>query len=431
MNAFDASADLENRRGEVKRRLDNAGALSVLFYREPIEMVSAKGAWMHAANGDHYLDLYNNVPSVGHSHPRVVDAVSRQMARLNIHSRYLNSVVDDYLERLKQRLPEQLANIALTCTGSEANDLALRVAETVTGERGVIVTETAYHGNTSLTTAISPSALKKDKPPENVVAVPAPSARNYGEAIEAGFAEAISKAIKTLRSRGYGLSSCICDSIFSSDGVFADPAGFLKPVVKMVRSVGGLYIADEVQPGFARTGETFWGFERHGIEPDMVTMGKPMGNGFPMAGLAARPDHLEWFAATVGYFNTFGGNPVAAAAGAAVLDVIEDENLQAHADDVGRHLRTLLAKLSSQDTRVGTPRGAGLFVGLDLVADGDRSKPDPELATRVINGLKEERVLIGAAGPYGHTLKIRPPLCLKREEVDIFIDRLNTVMQRV
>ncbi|MEN3791351.1 aspartate aminotransferase family protein [Fulvimarina sp. MAC3] len=430
MNAFQSGSEGENR-PVLKRRLSNAGALSVLFYKEPIEMVGAKGAWMHAAGGERYLDFYNNVPSVGHCHPMVVEAVSRQMGRLNIHSRYLNAVVDDYLERLKAKLPSHLANIALTCTGSEANDLALRVAQKASGACGVIVTQTAYHGNTALTTDISPSAFKEGSPPNNVVAIPAPSRLNFGDEIEAGFAACVCEAIETLRARGYGLSAFICDSIFSSDGVFADPAGFLKPVVAAVHEAGGLYIADEVQPGFARTGDGFWGFERHGVLPDMVTMGKPMGNGFPMAGLAARPDHLAHFASTIGYFNTFGGNPVAAAAGAAVLDVIEAEGLLANAHAVGRHLIARLRDLAGDDERIATPRGAGLFIGLDLVEEGDETRPDAELASAVINGLKREHVLIGAAGPYGHTLKIRPPLCLTQSEADIFVERLQTVMRTI
>ncbi|MCQ0989775.1 aspartate aminotransferase family protein [Jiella sp. LLJ827] len=428
MNAFRADDAEAKARETVKRRLANTGALSVLFYREPIEMVSAEGAWMQAANGERYLDFYNNVPSVGHTHPKVVEAVTRQMGRLNIHSRYLNQVVDNYLERLKERLPDPLSNIVLTCTGSEANDLALRVAEAVTGARGVIVTETAYHGNTAAVTAISPSAFKQASPPAHVVAIPAPAPTRFEEDIAGGFAASVEEAIATLKGRGYGLSAFICDSIFSSDGVFADPAGFLRPAVEAARAAGGVYIADEVQPGFARTGDAFWGFARHGVEPDMVTMGKPMGNGFPMAGVAAKPEDLSRFSAAVGYFNTFGGNPVAAAAGAAVLSVIEEERLQENARDVGSHLLSRLHDLAARDARVGTPRGAGLFIGLDLIEEGDAHRPDPELASRLINGLKREHVLIGAAGPYGHTLKIRPPLCLNRSEADLFADTLERVL---
>lgn len=429
MNAFDLSTAKPE--GAAARRLSNLGALSVLFYQDPIVMASASGAWMVAADGKRYLDFYNNVPSVGHCHPRIVEAVSKQMAQLNTNMRYIVPIVDTYIEALKAKLPSSLANIVFTCSGSEANDLALRIAFSATGGTGIIVTETAYHGNTATVTHASPSALKCLNLPSHVVTIPAPSRALYGDDIPGGVLGSIKTAIAELNKRGHKPACFIVDSIFSSDGIFADPAGFLKPVVAEVHAAGALVIADEVQPGFARTGDSFWGFERHGIVPDIVTSGKPMGNGFPMAFMAAKPSYLETFSASMGYFNTFGGNPVAAAAGLAVLDVIKDENLQENALNIGAMLRTGLGEIAKEDERIAEVRGAGLFIGLDLCARGNDNRADPLLTAKIINNMRERGVLIGAAGKYGATLKLRPPLCLTNAEASLFLDQFRSALAAV
>lgn len=431
MNAFRPALDSPEKNSLLARRLGNLGSASVLFYRDPIEMVSGQGAWMTAVDGTRYLDFYNNVPSVGHCHPRVVEAISRQAARLNIHTRYLNMAVDNYLESLKATLPAWLDNILMTCTGSEANDLAMRIAMKRSGRKGFLVTETAYHGNTLAVTEISPAALKRTPLSAHVVAVPPPSQACYGKDIGNGFAAAIAAGIDILEARGCGCAGLICDSIFSSDGVFSDPAGFLVQSVDFVRSRGGLYIADEVQPGFARTGDAMWGFQRHGVDPDLVTMGKPMGNGFPVAGVAARSDDVALFCEEVGYFNTFGGNPVAASAGQAVLDIIADEGLLESARLMGAYLRDGLRSLQGRHPVIGEVRGAGLFVGIDLCSPVDQVSPAPETATAVINRLKEHHVLVGACGKYGNTLKLRPPLCLRKDEVDLFLTAFDRSLDEV
>lgn len=431
MNAFDSArdgAEAQASPGLLGRRQANFGAASVLFFQRPIEMVAAEGCWMQAADGQRFLDFYNNVPSVGHSHPRVVAAIRKQLGRLNTNTRYLNAAVEDYIDRVRGTLPGADWNVLMTCTGSEANDLALRVAMAATEARGIIVTETAYHGNSYLTTEASPSSYKKGAPPEHVVAIPAPGEDAYGADIAEGFAAAVEGAVLRLSEVGYKPAALLTDSIFSSDGVFAHPAGFLANAVAVARKAGAVWIADEVQPGLGRTGEAFWGFQRHDVEPDLVTCGKPMGNGFPMAVMAARRDLLSRFCETFGYFNTFGGNPVAAAAGSAVLDVIADEELQANAQNMGTYLSEALCALASRDERIGDVRGAGLFIGLDLCGpDG----PDPDLAIAVINGMRERSVMIGACGKYGHTLKIRPPLCLKQSEADRFIETLDATLGSV
>ena len=427
MNAFDNAGQSE---GLLGRRMANAGATSVLFYREPIEMVSASGTWMQSADGARYLDFYNNVPSVGHCHPRVVEAVSAQLAILNVNTRYLHEALECYVESLKATLPNALTNIALTCSGSEANDLAMRVAEKATGHRGYIVTETAYHGNTRAVTEISPASFIHGEPPPHVVTVRAPGRAAFGDHVVSGFRDAVEEAARLLESRGHRVAALICDSIFSSDGVFADPSGFLGSAVDVVRAHGGLYIADEVQPGFARTGSGFWGYEHHDVQPDMVTMGKPMGNGYPMAGVAVKAEHFSAFCSDVGYFNTFGGSPVAAVAGQAVLSVIEEEGLRENARVVGTYLHERVQAIAERSASIAEVRQQGLFMGIELAEEGDLQRPDPALATRIIEGLRSRHVLIGAAGKYGNTLKIRPPLCLSMAEVDFFADALEAELGR-
>lgn len=425
LNAFDQSrvSSMDPGLGEaVQRRLRSFGKASVLFYQEPIRMERAEGVYMFDVDGRRYLDLYNNVPSVGHSHPRVVEAIQRQAGRLNTHTRYLNDVVDSYAERLLATFPRDIGNLVLTCTGSEANDLALRIAKVATGRAGFIVTETAYHGNSAAVTEVSPSSCPGQPLPPHVRMVPAPETyRNPVGDPGQRFADSVAAAVADLEQAGIGFAALLVDTIFSSDGVYADPAGFLAPVVKLVRERQGLFIADEVQPGFGRTGDAMWGFARHGVIPDVVTMGKPMGNGFPMGGVALRAPLLDQFAAEVKYFNTFGGNPVAAAAGLAVLDVIDGEGLMQNARESGRYLMDGLREIANRHVEIGDVRGAGLFIGLELVRDRDSKEPAPELASLLINRLRERGILIGAAGPFGSTLKIRPPLCFGKEHADMFI----------
>lgn len=428
MNAFDMSKADHNDNQLLQSRLKNAGALSVLFYQQPIEMISASGAWMKSADGSSYLDLYNNVPSVGHNHPVVIEAITRQLSRLNTNTRYLNQTVEAYLERLKSTFPAMLDRVILCCTGSEANDLALRMVEKSTGKRGFIVTQTAYHGNTRAVTDVSPSASKIGSVPDHVRVVPAPSHGNFDNDVQAGFVQHLKDAIESLENSEFGFAGFLADSIFSSDGVYPEPLGLLAAVIQLVRDKGGLYIADEVQPGFSRTGDAFWGFQRHGIEPDIVTMGKPMGNGYPMAGVAASDELVRAFSRDVGYFNTFGGNTVAAAAGNAVLDVIRDDQLQRNAKNTGSHLLQQLRALASKDARISEVRGAGLYIGIELCAADERATPDPAFATQLIEGLKERNILIGAAGPFGNILKVRPPLCLKRSEADLFVSTLSELL---
>jgi 4-aminobutyrate aminotransferase-like enzyme len=391
-------------------------------------MVRAEGVWMFDADGRRYLDVYNNVASVGHCHPRVVQAIAKQAATLNTNTRYLYDNVHDYAERLLKTFPARLSNIVFTCTGSESNDFALRLTKAFTGGTGFVITETAYHGNTEAVTEVSPSSFKTRTVPPHVRTVPAPDVyRHPTNDVGARFAEDVAEAIADLAQNGVKFSGLLLDSIFSSDGIYADPAGFLKQAVDAVHQAGGLFISDEVQPGFGRTGAGMWGFQRHSVEPDIVTMGKPMGNGFPVGGVVTRPEILESFCETTGYFNTYGGNPVAAAAGLAVLDVIEDEGLIENANRIGGYLHAGLQEIAARHPGVGDVRSAGLFIGIEFSLPGT-TEPDPATASYVINALKERGVLIGAAGAYGNVLKVRPPLCFSRDNADLFLETLDAVL---
>jgi 4-aminobutyrate aminotransferase-like enzyme len=435
INAFNAAAasDIPDReRALIARREKLLGPAYRLFYANPVHFVRGEGVWLYDPDGRAYLDVYNNVASVGHCHPHVVAALARQSAILNTHTRYITDGILDYAERLLATFPAALGNVMFTCTGSEANDLAYRAARNFTGGTGFIVTKLAYHGVTVAISEMSPSLGTGITLGANVRTVPAPDAYHAGGAdIGETLAGHVRAAIADMAANGIKPAALLVDTIFSSDGVFADPPGFLKPAVDAIREVGGLFIADEVQPGFGRTGEGMWGFARHGLVPDIVTMGKPMGNGHPIAGMAARPDILESFGKTTRYFNTFGGNPVSCAVGMAVLDVIENEKLIANAHAVGDHLMNGLRSLASRHDLIGDVRGAGLFVGVELVTDQLTRSPATDATSSVVNGLREKGILISASGPAANVLKIRPPLVFSQANADLFLGAMDDVITAI
>ena len=417
-------------RALIARREKVLGPAYRLFYEKPLHLVRGEGVFLYDAAGEKYLDAYNNVASLGHCHPRVVEAINAQTAVLNTHTRYLHEGIVDYAEALTATFPETLSQAMFTCTGSEANDLAVRIARFVTGGTGIIATDLAYHGLTSAVAEFSPSLGEAVTLGPHVRTVPAPdSYRHAPDVMMEKFGRDVQAAIDDLKRHGIKPAMLITDTIFSSDGIFAGPKGFLKPAVDAIHAAGGLFVADEVQPGFGRTGEAMWGFERHGVRPDMVTIGKPMGNGYPMAGIVLRPEVVAEFGPRARYFNTFGGNPVAAAAGKAVLDTIREEGLQENALEVGRYLREGLESLTDRYHAIGDVRGAGLFVGVEIVADPAAKSPDATLTTRIVNGLRERRILISASGPRANVLKIRPPLVFSRENADMLVDSLADVLK--
>jgi len=408
----------------VARRTRALGPAYRLFYETPVHLVRGEGVWLYDKDGRAYLDTYNNVASVGHCHPHVVAAMAGQAGIFASHTRYLHDGVLNYAERLLSHFPGELSHVMFTCTGSEANDLAFRIARAHTGGIGFIVTENAYHGVTYAIAGMSPSLGSGVDLGEHVRVVPAPTTGpNTGPVFAAG----VQAAIADLQRHGIKPAALIVDTVFSSDGVFTDPAGFLAPAVAAIRAAGGLFIADEVQPGFGRTGSAMWGFQRHGLTPDMVSLGKPMGNGYPVAGLVMQPRVIEAFGSKARYFNTFGGNAVAAATAMAVLEVIEGEGLMANCASVGAAFADGLRGLAKTHSALGELRAAGLFLGQDIVdAAGN---PDAPAAGRIVNRLRDEGVLISATGPKGHVLKIRPPMVFSHDNVAFFLERLEIVLK--
>jgi 4-aminobutyrate aminotransferase-like enzyme len=421
--------------GRIARRARLLGPAYRLFYREPLTVARGEGALLFDPDGNDYLDAYNNVASLGHGHPRVVEAVARQMSTLCTHTRY---VQEEILQLAETMLPSFGGSIAdsghmmFTCTGSEANDLATRIAMQKTGKRGVIVTAEAYHGNSFLTAGYSPSLGTQSPLGPFVRRVAAPdSYRRDPARLGAQMAAEVKAQIEDLERHGDGIACFIADSLFSSDGIYAHPTDLLGPVAEVVRAHGGVMIADEVQSGFARSGEAMWGYQRHGLDPDIVTMGKPMGNGFPVAALAIRHDIIADFGAKTRYFNTFGGNTVAVAAARAVLDTIRDEGLQANALKMGEAIRSGLRDFAAKDSRIGDIRGAGLYAALEFVSDPERKTPDAARASACVNRLREARVLISATGPGANILKIRPPLIFTPAHVDRLLSTLERVLAEI
>lgn len=431
-NSYTGGEDLDpTTDAMVEKRRSTLGPSYRLFYNRPVHLVKGSGAHLYDADGNKYLDAYNNVASVGHCNPRVIEAVTRQMSELNTHTRYLHGGILDYSEKLLATFPAEISSIMYTCTGSEANDLAVRVAEQYSGGTGVIVTEEAYHGNSALISAMSPSLGVGVPLGANVRTVPAPDSYRIDPAVLGQwFADQVSAAIADLERHGHKFSALLLDSIFSSDGIYVDPS-VLAPAVEVVHRAGGVFIADEVQPGFSRTGEAMWGFQRHGVVPDLVTMGKPMGNGIPVAAMAARPEILDAFAQETPYFNTFGGNPVSMAAAQAVLDVIQGDGLAAHAVEVGDQLRAELRALAKDYPFVGDVRGAGLYTGVEIVADPDTKEHDRGTAQRIVDMMRDNRVLISVCGGHGNILKVRPPLVFSMSDLDWFMTVFSAVVKEL
>jgi 4-aminobutyrate aminotransferase-like enzyme len=385
-------------------------------------MVRASGVWMYDADGRAYLDAYNNVPVVGHCHPHVVDALERQARILNTNTRYATDLPVELAERLLATMPAEIGNVIFVCSGSEANELAIRVSRAVTRATGIIVTDCAYHGNGVATSGVSPSARRLPLGPD-VYSVPAP--RNGDN--PADFAVRIRDCIARMKKDGVKPAALLVDMILSTDGVIVDPAGYMAKAADEIRKAGGLFIADEVQPGFGRTGN-YWGFQYHGVIPDLVTMGKPMGNGHPVAAMAARPELLVNFSQQIKYFNTFGGNTVSCAVASAVLDVIERENLIQNSRDTGAYLREGLARIAKKHPVIGAVRGAGLFSGIEIQPDVRLGLDARQATDRIANSLKQNGVLVGITGANYDVLKVRPPLPFNKMNADLLFEKLELVL---
>ncbi len=412
-----------------RRRRVLGSALESLSYRTPLQLVRGDGAWMEAADGRRYLDAYNNVPVVGHAHPRVVEAIAGQAATLNTNTRYLHQHVVELAERLAATLPDGLDTVMFVNSGSEANDLAWRLATTVTGADAGVVTDWGYHGVTAAIADFSPSEWPRGERPDGVETYPAPDTYRgrYADADDpvSVAREEVVGAVARLADRGRRPAALFLDSTFSADGIFVPAPPVVAAIIGAARDAGALFVADEVQSGFGRTGDGLWGHTLWGVTPDIVTLGKPMGNGHPVAAVITRSDIADRFGAQTTFFSTFGGNPVACAAALAVLDVLESEALIDRASAVGTSLRDAIRGLVPHHATIGDVRGRGLMTGIELVRDPATREPDGALAARLKDDLAERGVLIGTTGRHGNVLKVRPPLCITQDEAALIVSRLD------
>jgi 4-aminobutyrate aminotransferase-like enzyme len=416
----------------LARRERFLGAGAELFYDKPIQLVRGEGAYLFDENGNRYIDFYNNVPSVGHGNPVVAEAIYNQQRLLNVHSRYLSEGVVRYAERLAAIHDPAIESFVFSCTGTEANEIAIQIARLATGNRGILCTNAAYHGSSDLVGRLT--NIGDHQPPESEIqAFPFP---DMFRPIQPGLSQAelgdaylarIRQAIEKLEASGAGVAALLACSIFANEGLPDLPDDFMSRVAELVQSAGGLMIADEVQAGFGRTGE-WWGYQSVGFRPDIVTMGKPMGNGVPVSGTGASRALIEHFRAATDHFNTFASSPLQAAAGMAVLDVMEQGKLLENARRVGETLKDGLTRITRDYSCVGEVRGRGLFVVVEIVADGTNN-PDPVKAAAMSDLLKDLGFLTAAAGAYKNLVKVRPPLVVSNDDAEALIEAFKRVLE--
>jgi 4-aminobutyrate aminotransferase-like enzyme len=427
--AADAALDemLERRRALLGQKL-------YLFYDRPLHMLRGAGVWLTDATGRAYLDAYNNVPHVGHSHPHVLRAITRQYAALCTSTRYVYGNIIDYAERLATTFAEGPRVCVFVNSGSEAVDISWRMAKMHSGKRGAIIIEKAYHGGTDAIDAFSPAERPAGELPAHIRTLVTPD--TYRGEFRGGdaalrYAADVDRAIAELDEAGYGVAAVMIDTSFVNHGIIDVPAGYLKLVVDKVRAAGGVFIADEVQAGFGRMGSHMWGCQVHGVEAEIAALGKPIGNGLALGAIVTTPETLASFTEESGYFSTFGGNPVACAAGSAVLDVIEDERLLANAMETGEYLRQGLRALAQRQPMIGDVRGTGMIAGVELVRDRATQEPAKQETKRIINAMKEKGVLVGREGYLGNVLKIRPPMVFNSDNADFLIAALDEAVAAI
>jgi 4-aminobutyrate aminotransferase-like enzyme/aminoglycoside phosphotransferase (APT) family kinase protein len=421
----------------LAKRHQHIGPSLSIAYDEPLTMSKGVGQYLFDDRGRPYLDLVNNVCHVGHCHPRVVEAGQVQMARLNTNTRYLYDGLTDYAQRLCDTLPDPLEVCFFVNSGSEANELALRLAETHTGAHDFIVIDGAYHGHTKRLIDISPYKFMgsggKGVPEHWVHVVPMPDGyrgmyRGYGHETGKAYGDEVGQVIK---QAGTTIAGFIAESLLGCGGQIIPPDGYFEHTFEHVRSAGGLCIIDEVQVGFARAGTHFWAFERQGVVPDIVVMGKPIGNGHPMAAVVTTREVADSFANGMEFFSTFGGNPVSCAIGMAVLDVIEDERMQEHALELGNYFLGGLRELMLQYEIIGDVRGAGLFIGVEFVTDRETLDPAADVAAQLVERMKARGVLLSTDGPLHNVIKIKPPMVLTQDDVDMTLRLMGDELSAV
>lgn len=420
----------------LKMRRKHIGRSLSISYKKPLHIVRGAMQYLYDDEGRTYLDCVNNVCHVGHCHPRVVKAAQQQMARLNTNTRYLHENLVKYAQRLCALMPDPLSVCFIVNSGSEANDLALRLARTYTEQQDVIVLDGAYHGH--LTSLIEISPYKFDGPGGMGVMpyihkVPTPDVYrglHKTNDPEAGkkYAAYIQKAIEDILRNGKNVAAFICESLMSCAGQIVYPDNYLKQAFHHVKKAGGVCIVDEVQVGFGRLGTHFWGYQTQDVVPDIVTLGKPIGNGHPLAAVVTTPEIADAFDTGMEYFNTFGANPVSCAVGMAVLDVIQEERLKENALNVGLKLKRRLEELKTKYEIIGDVRGLGLFLGMELVRDRRTLEPATEQAIEIIERMKEHGVLLSIDGPFRNVLKIKPPLLFSEPNVDCLVSTLDQIL---
>jgi 4-aminobutyrate aminotransferase-like enzyme len=421
----------------AERRDRALGAGAPLFYREPLHIISGEGVYLYDENGRRYVDMYNNVPCVGHANPDVVAAMVRQQGTLNVHSRYLHEGIVAFAERLAAlHSAPNMESVIFSCSGTEANEVALRMARMATGRRGIICTDATYHGNSEAVGRMTRVGNAPTPPGAEVRAIPFPEtyrplAGNGNGSDPAGvYLEKLRATIDDLERDGTGFAGLIVCSILANEGLPDIPAGFMPRAAEMVHARGGLVIADEVQAGYCRTGK-WWGYEVTGFHPDIVVTGKPMGNGLPLAATTASRKLVDGFRAATRYFNTFASSPLQAAVGSAVIDVIERDRLRENVAKVGASLKQALADRMQRCARIGDVRGHGLFLGVEMVADRNGKAPDRDLAIDVVNRLKDKGFLTSNAGAFGNVVKIRPPLVFTQADADAFVAAFDATIDEI
>ena len=413
-------------------RRDRAlGAGAQLFYRTPLHIVRGEGVYLFDAAGRRYVDMYNNVPCVGHANAEVVAAMAKQQGTLNVHSRYLHEGIVEFAERLTKLHGPQIESVVFSCSGTEANEVALRMARIATGKRGIVCTNGTYHGNSEAVgklTRLGDGATARD-----VRAFPFPETlRPLLPNVDAtqladAYLARLQQSIRSLEDSGVGFAALIVCSIFANEGLPVVPTGFMARAAEMVRAAGGLVIADEVQAGYCRTGR-WWGYEVTDFTPDIVVTGKPMGNGLPLSATAASKSLVDRYRGVTRYFNTFASSPLQAAVGMTVLDVIQRDGLRANAASVGAALKQALLERQSACPVIGDVRGEGLFVGIEMVTDRDSNAPDRDRAIEVVERLKDKGFLTSNAGSFGNVVKIRPPLVFTQANANEFLEAFDAML---
>jgi len=404
---------------------------SPLFYKEPIYLEKGEGVWLYDKAGKKYLDVYNNVPVAGHCHPRIIASLTDQASKLNVHSRYISDVVVDYSEKLVSLHSDNLSKLQMACSGTEAVEIAIKMARIHTGGQGIICSNATYHGNSHETFRMT---IGPFEPEFRRVTYPE-SYRPIKEGLSQEelctlYLKEVEKQIEGFSQDGIKFAGLIFCSLFANEGLPDFPKDYLTKVSKLVRDSGGVLILDEVQAGFGRTG-TWWGYQLSNVSPDIAVMGKPMGSGLPVSGVIATEEISNTFHEKAFYFNTTAATPLQAAVAGTVIDIIQDEGLIENAEKIGGYLKTELLKIKDDFDYLGDVRGPGLFIGLDIVDNKEDKNPDREKAIEIVEILKNEGVLISNAGQYRNVLKLRPPLVFDLDNANFLLETLNQVFREV